>query len=542
MEKALKLVENVFKPLISPIFTKLSRPLVWFKQLPTTAPAMIRKPLQAILAKKERDLDDYISFGNYYIAKRLLVYLLLAVAAIVYFVFISPPAVLLQWLDRAAVLYISDQKLPSFSGKAKLFDDQHRLLYLGGMENGLYSGTGELYRESGALMYSGEFQQGLKSGQGMAYDEKGRLTYKGLFANDTYHGQGTLLDPETGAILYEGEFANGVRSGQGKEFYPDGKVKYEGAFQNDLYNGDGKLFYPNGTIRYEGSFRNGLYAGNGTEFYENGLPKYQGFFAFNRYQGQGTLFDESGQTVFTGEFRNGQYHGNGELFYPDGSTQYTGAFQNGKYHGFGTLLDQSGNILAKGFFEDGFVNYTAFIGKTASQIEALMGKPEETIPFADADLQIPLLPGTESGTAPSAPAASAEQANSDASSSEAVDSSSPGEQPGQAVQAEPTAPAYQLYKYPLEGVSFVVKSPATPEEQGVVEKVVLLSPQTINTLVDSLEKKYQLDDAEKPSLLLRLGIDKAYYPVENYLYTFSVDVERQAASRVVIEQTETLKK
>lgn len=599
MEKLIKWLENVFGPLLRPVFNLLLRPYHAVKQFPQKSAAAVRKFLQTFLAKREKSLQDYVSIGRYYVSKRLFVFLVLGIGVIAYFIFIKPPAVLLKWLDRPVMLYTYEERTKTFTGKAELYEEKNRLLYKGELENGLPSGYGRLYDENGTLRYEGEFDKGLKNGQGIEYDEQGRLLYKGNFSDDQYNGMGTLYNPSTGNVIYEGEFQHGLKSGQGKEFYANGFIKYEGTWQNDYYNGDGKFFHETGVLLYSGGFLNGQFSGNGTEYYASGLPKYEGTFVRNLYHGQGTLYNEAGLVTYKGEFREGKFHGKGEQFYSNGNLNYAGEFQQDMYHGFGALYDENGQILAKGLFVYGTLEYGKFIGLPVQQIQEWLGEPPETAPLQYPDIESQLIAdltaATEKSSSPATKKAATMKILADSTDVLAQDSPKPNganadevktdetktdetktdetntdeiktnenktdetktdeknngesnsngnqtvaEEPAPSNESTETAetpPPYMLFKYPLEGMMFIIKMPENVDEYAVVERVILTSPQTINLVGQALEELSITRDEPSITEQVKSGKKTIYFDNEPYLYTISVDPKGRTIKRIEVER------
>ncbi|UJF34099.1 MORN repeat-containing protein [Paenibacillus hexagrammi] len=397
-----KTLEKVLKPVVAPFIGHILKGLAIVGKLPAIAIAKTQNYLKGILKTKEHSLKNYVLIGSYYISKRLILFVVLAILVLIYFVFINPPAIVNKWLHRVPVLQENTSKLSAFSGSAKVVsaDANTKARYVGDVVDGLYAGKGKLYNAAGNLVYEGDFDKGQKSGNGTLYDDQGSMLYKGAFAGDTFNGAGTLYTDKQ-KVLYIGEFQNGKYGGAGKLFADNGDIVYDGAFNAGLYNGAGKLFSPGGAVLYEGEFaageysgagklfdaagkliyeggfKNGLYSGEGTEYYATGLMKYKGQFLNGAYAGEGAAFDEKGVQRFKGTFQSGALSGLGEAYDEAGKLVYQGQFKAGAYDGIGTLFDADGAPLLKSFFAGGQISLQSFLGLPSKKVEDLLGKPAE---------------------------------------------------------------------------------------------------------------------------------------------------------------------
>lgn len=425
----LKIIEKIFMPILMSFRSKILKPLKTITKLPMTIAIKIRKYLTNIIKKKEITIDDYIKIGRYYIAKKLVIIMLLLSFALVYFLFIKPPAIINKLFNQATVIKADSPKIASFSGKAKIIDENGQVVYEGFLQDGLYTGYGKLYlSEDSVLLYEGEFLNGLRHGFGTSYDEHGIITYKGNFANDAPHGlgetyqngilfykgehqqgqltgqgevfnkkgeviyKGSLINGvysgsgilyENGKIIYEGEFSNGKFAGKGTKYSAAGKIVYEGEFQNGMYGGQGVAYFYNGNVKYEGQFVNGQYSGSGTAFYNNGNVRYEGNFLANLFHGEGTLYNQKGIVIYTGTFQHNQFHGEGSLFNDDGTLLFEGEFRNNEYY-LGTLYSQDGLPLYRGFFTNNDIAPWLFLGITEERLKEILEEPSSEIILDDA--------------------------------------------------------------------------------------------------------------------------------------------------------------
>ena len=256
----------------------------------------------AVAGKKPTKREDFVETKRLFVAKSLLIMLVLGLIAFgLLFYFVIWP-----WLVRmffTARLYQNDEAVATYSGKVVVCYDEEKDMPMlqGKMEDGMIQGQGKAYDEAGRVQYEGAFVNGLYEGKGSYYEE-GVLVYTGDFAGGVYEGKGTLY--EDGEILYEGQFAGGLREGTGTA-YEDGVVCYKGDFAADLYDGTGTSYYPNGEILHRGSYLQGKYDGEGTLYYENGQVQYKGGFLDGLYDQTGNLYNEDGSLLYQGGFLQG---------------------------------------------------------------------------------------------------------------------------------------------------------------------------------------------------------------------------------------------
>ena len=421
MNKMIKFLERIFKPIFMPFKRKILLPLKSLKKWPIIVAKKIRTLIKSILNPKDITIKNYIKVGRYYVAKKLLVILGLVIGLLIYFLFINPPSFINKLFNHPTVLLEQTDRAMAFNGKARILNDDGDLVYEGALADGMYTGFGKLYNENNQLTYKGNFQNGLRHGFGEEYSIKdGSLLYRGNFENDqkqgtgeTYHSDGYLLykgehknDSMTGygevynkekelvykgdvvsgqyfgngilyekeKVIYDGQFRNGKFAGNGSMFYPSGRIKYEGEFQNGQYGGSGVTYFYNGNLFYEGSFINGEYSGDGTLYYINGLVKYKGQQLLGKYHGEGVYYENDGMKVYEGNYQNGMYHGKGTHFNEHG-VLYEGDFKEDRYHQLGTLFNNEGHTIYKGFFDEGAFAPWKFIGLVPSRIEEIYGEP-----------------------------------------------------------------------------------------------------------------------------------------------------------------------
>ncbi|MGF9911099.1 hypothetical protein ABEX47_07650 [Paenibacillus ehimensis] len=394
------MIESMIKPFIAPLQKKLAAPLKQTAALPKLAVKKAAEACKTILNAKEVTRQSYVPIGNYYVQKKLIVIVMLVLLALVYFIWIKPPAFVSRMFGFVPAFHEQSGTPLTYTGKAKVFDQTGWFKYEGELKDGVFQGPGKLYDPKGWLKRQGDFDKGqLASGEELGPD--GTLLYRGGFAEGLYSGTGTLFHPngkiryqgefqagmpagkgkafdENGKLVYEGSFAGGLYSGEGTEYDSGGAVKYQGQFLAGKYNGAGKLLAESGAVLYEGGFTNGLYSGEGTEYFGTGSAKYKGAFMAGRYSGTGQAYYENGNPKYSGDFVAGVYSGNGEAFSEEGRPVYKGRFANGLYDGLGQQLGKDGKPTYLGFFRQGQPDYTAFLGMTGAKIEELLGKAPET--------------------------------------------------------------------------------------------------------------------------------------------------------------------
>ena len=391
--------------------TSLSRQA--FKLLPKAMSSV------AVAGKKPTKREDFVETKRLFVAKSLLVMLvvgLVALGLLIYFV-------VWPWLVRmffTAKLYQGDSAVTAYNGKVivyydegkqepmlqgkmeeglvqgqgKAYDEAGRILYEGNFVNGLYEGQGNQYEE-GILVYSGEFAGGVYEGQGSKYED-GALVYTGEFSGGVYEGKGTLY--ENGEVVYEGEFSNGLKDGTGTEYDANGQILYKGEFAEDLYDGTGTAYYSNGATQYRGGYLQGKYDGDGTLYYEDGQIQYKGSFLDGLYDQTGTLYNPDGSVLYQGNFLQGQYSGDGVLnitkelkltgtfeagtpvgtatMHRNGKLYYEGMVENLLPHGEGTLYASTGESIYVGNMINGVPDLGALLNKTGDEVRAAFGEAE----------------------------------------------------------------------------------------------------------------------------------------------------------------------
>ncbi len=177
----------------------------------TTVINDVKKEAKDLTQKKPTSFKDYFIVGNYYIAKKLVLFSILAVIflPLLYIRFLHP-IVVSRFFTKTMVLNSNEQA--NYNGKVRLLD-----------------------REGGNVIFVGRLTDGRINGEGTLYDYNGNLLYQGGFLMELYSGTGLL-------------------------YYPNGRIAYKGGFSLNQYNGEGILYYETGGIQYDGSFLDGLYA------------------------------------------------------------------------------------------------------------------------------------------------------------------------------------------------------------------------------------------------------------------------------------------
>lgn len=511
MEKELqKLTEQtIVDPATGPFRKWFMDQLNKARQLPAKAIAYIKENIAGLFKPKETSIRDYIRLGRYYVAKRMLILISLLLLVVVYLLFINPPEALNRFLNRPLIIYEKPTEVITATGLAKIYNPQGTLIYVGELLEGVYHGNGKLYRADGSLQYQGSFENGVYSGQGTEFDSQSNKQFQGVYQNGKLEGPGQAFFP-TGKLLYEGEFHNGLYSGTGTEYatngsivydgqynngfyagegnlyFENGRIRYKGSFMDGQYNGEGALFNPAGNLVYEGSFKNGEFSGNGVYYDATGSPVYKGLFLRGAYSGQGELSTPLGQLVYKGDFLKGVYHGQGTLFTESGGVQYEGEFKNGVFEGVGSLFDEHEELIYKGYFKSGQIDVPAFIGKSKSKIQAILGDADEQPETADA----------------------AKAENSD-------------EQDLKAPPPLPEMAESMMYKEKLIG--FLLSSGQGGSGKLLVEAVQLFHPNVMGMIqTEKLDSTYKSKDL--PNQTRTQNADGSYtisYLLDGYIYSFS---------------------
>ena len=122
----------------------------------------------AVAGKKPTKREDFVETKRLFVAKSLLIMLVLGLIAFgLLFYFVIWP-----WLVRmffTARLYQNDEAVATYSGKVVVCYDE----------------------EKDMPMLQGKMEDGMIQGQGKAYDEAGRVQYEGAFVNGLYEGKGS---------------------------------------------------------------------------------------------------------------------------------------------------------------------------------------------------------------------------------------------------------------------------------------------------------------------------------------------------------------
>ena len=324
----LKLLNTVFSPYIKKVQGLLNKKFN-FKTFLTKQGAA----LQALLIAKPSKKEDYLTFKRHYVAKKLIVIIVILCIVTPYAFYTYALPFIVQKFGTATFIEASKQ-IEGYNGKVKIITGQKNK------------------NEKPVCIFKGKLQDGKRQGEGELYDEKGNLIYKGNFLDDRYNGQGSLY-AENGQTIYEGTFSGGKEDGSGVEYYPNENKKYDGTFKNGYYEGNGIEYYPDNKKKYDGTFLAGKYSGNGILYFENQQSQYEGQFDSGKYSGQGVLYNDNGKKVYEGSFSNGLYKGDGKEYFDSGTVKYSGNFDLGSHSGSGILYDVNQNIIYEGAFVDG---------------------------------------------------------------------------------------------------------------------------------------------------------------------------------------------
>jgi len=246
----------------------------------------INKKVRDLLNVKPKSKEDYFSIGVFWISKKLVYFLILAVCACVFLYFTrfaKPVNDTVEASNIKTTIYYDydDLKLSEFTGRANIRAANKNVVYSGDIAAGVCTGTGTLWNQNGTLIYEGQFEENSFSGIGTIYYPNGKIRYQGSFLNNEY-------------------------SGTGISYYQDGKMEYEGNFENGSFSGAGSRYDENENLIYTGNFENGYFSGTGIAFYENGTKKYEGEFYLGKAQGLGTSYSVTGKQLFTGQFARNQ--------------------------------------------------------------------------------------------------------------------------------------------------------------------------------------------------------------------------------------------
>lgn len=116
-----------------------------------------------------------------------------------------------------------------------------------------------------------------------------------------YEGQVNILG-EGGYLAYTGQVADANCEGTGTLYDKDGITVYSGQFSNSMFNGQGIEYYTDDLPRYEGTFVDNVYQGDGIAYRSTGTVEYEGQFMSGNRSGTGTLYNASSNPIFTGTF------------------------------------------------------------------------------------------------------------------------------------------------------------------------------------------------------------------------------------------------
>lgn len=319
-----------------------------------TIPKLFKKIIGSF--KKPTSRDDYIETNGMFIAKNLVLLIIVGVIAlfVVGFTVVRP-----YWISKYGVAHLWEEhkKVESYDGRVVLYYDKEKTKpkFEGRLAEGVKTGEAKEYDETGELTFTGNYAEGVRSGKAVLY-QNGHVLYDGGLEGENYTGKGKLYG-DSGELLFEGGFAESLYDGEGILYYPDGKIRYEGGFKAGLYDGQGTLREDteNNDITYKGAFQAGTYEGQGTltELWKGGEKTYRGGFSGGIYDGEGEL-SLDGVPMYKGGFSEGLYSGTGRLFDEDGKEQYRGDFAEGLFSGDGVYTAPNGITIA-GTFEKGVV-------------------------------------------------------------------------------------------------------------------------------------------------------------------------------------------
>lgn len=296
--------------------------------------------------------EDYLDVGTVYVAKSLLLVLLILIAGIgLLFYFLIWP-----WFSSTFLttkFYDGQKQLSSYTGKVIVYYDKKfdSKMYQGRVNKGKYTGAGQLYYKDGVLEYSGSFSGGKYEGTGTSYSEKGAVVYTGGFKAGAYSGTGSLNRDD--GTVYQGEFSDGAENGKGL-IYKNKIVIYGGSMKDGQRAGDGRAYFDSGKLEYTGAFAQDVFEGDGTRYYNDGRTvEYKGAFSGGVFSGKGVMYNKDSVKIYEGDFQNGKYDGDGRLYNNDGSPLYTGAFADGLFDGSGKLIISANSSWYDGDFMAG---------------------------------------------------------------------------------------------------------------------------------------------------------------------------------------------
>lgn len=351
---ALRVMKNL---LLRPFSIAASRISTYFSpvKLVNKLPNVAQK-LPKILKSKPEKREDYFDWGTIYVAKSLVItvlILLIAIPLLIIFVIIP---LFTSWFGVKDFV-VTDKAISNYSGRVCVYYDDsfEQLKFEGRLKDGKAVEYGEEYYENGRLCYAGAFADDMYNGSGISYYEDGSVKYRGEFENDQYSGNGEYISEDD--VTYIGTFVNGKLTGKGS-MVRNGAAVYEGGFENGIFSGEGRLLHNNGTVYKSGLFTNGELNGNGMEYYSDGTLKYNGAFVEGLYNGSGVLYSEDGVKRYSGDFEMGRYSGQGTMYDEKGKKLYSGEFENGVFNGSGTLTAGNGNVT-EGDFAEGELTGTA---------------------------------------------------------------------------------------------------------------------------------------------------------------------------------------
>jgi len=352
--------------------------------------------IQNIFKFKPEKWQDYITVGNWLVAKKVVLLIVLVICAvpIIYFTQFAADSSSIETLKKQEekTFQYDDIKLPEYTGKAIIKAGNQKMVYKGDIVLGICTGEGQVYNLQGELVYEGEIKENIYSGKGKQYDEEGQLVYEGEFSNNKYNGTGILYDYKT-KRRYEGDFVESIKEGKGKVYNAKNQVVYEGEFGKNLYQGIGALhnettgewyagafeggkkqgagilYNDKNEVIFEGTYTRDFFDGEAMRYWKNKLM-YVGPYKVGKREAMGKEYNTTGRLLYEGDLVLGKRHGQGTQY--DGVNNrkiYEGGFFEGKWHGDGVLYDIAGKEIFSGKFFNDDIDYSVYLEENLQVIE-----------------------------------------------------------------------------------------------------------------------------------------------------------------------------
>lgn len=339
------------------------------------------KAVQKFLLGKPKKLEDYVEFKRFYVAKSLLIVILVLCIAIPILFYVFAVPFLVQKFGTASLIETSAE-VKKYSGKARVLTEERELVYKGELKEGLKQGKGELYNADGYLVYRGTFVNDLKEGEGIEYYPSGSIRLRGMFKAGNPEGF-CIEYYENGTVKYEGEFLFGQYNGKGILYNKERMQQNDAPVQGGEAAGGGAAQDKRNGKVYEGEFKNGRFCGNGILYDNDGNMVFEGAFLDGYYHGKGRLY-ENGTLVYDGDFVKGEFFGTGKLYdAKTGILVYEGEFKGGEYSGKGVLYSKAGRVIYDGPFMNGDINYRYLLGLPADDIRSILSEKYDTVMLDD---------------------------------------------------------------------------------------------------------------------------------------------------------------